>query len=93
MNLAEKIIAIIGITQIFKFYGAPSVLLPIVAMGLGAMFQYIEYPAVNGILEGFILGASVSGGFYIVKSVGKSVFGRGKKDPFSELEADDDRGV
>jgi len=93
MNLAEKIIAIIGITQIFKFYGSPSKLLPVVAMGLGAMFQYIEYPAINGILEGIILGSAVSGGFYIVKSVGKSVFRIHEKDPFSELEADDDRGV
>ena len=93
MNLAEKIIAIIGITQIFKFYGSPSGLLPLVAMGLGAMFQYIEYPAVNGILEGIILGASVSGGFYIVKSVGKSIFGTKQNTPFSDLEADDDRGV
>jgi len=93
MNLAEKIIAIIGITQIFKFYGAPSKLLPFVAMGLGAMFQYIEYPTANGIMEGIILGAVTTGGFSLIKGVFQSVFRFQKKEPNADLEADDDRGV
>lgn len=93
MSLAEKIIAIIGITQIFKFYGSPSKLLPIVAIGLGAMFQYIGYPTPNGMMEGVILGAVTTGGFGLIKCVFNSVFRLQKKDPYADLEADDDRGV
>jgi len=93
MNKAEKIAAILAITQVFKYYGAPSPLLPFVAIGLGAMFQYIEHPTPNGIMEGIILGAVTTGGFGLIKSLVKSVFRIQKKDPNSELEADDDRGI
>jgi hypothetical protein len=93
MNKAEKITAILAITQVFKYYGAPSALLPIVAMGIGAMFQYIENPTSNGIMEGVIFGAVVTGSFSLIKGIFKSVFGLRKKDLTSDLEADDDRGV
>ena len=93
MNKAEKVAAILAITQVFKYYGAPSPLLPFVAMGLGAMFKYIEYPTPNGIMEGIILGAVTTGGFSLIKSAFQSVFRLQKKDPNYDLEADDDRGV
>ena len=93
MNTIEKITAIVGITQVFKYYGAPSPILPFVAMGLGAMFQYIENPTPNGVMEGIILGAVTTGGFSLIKGAFQSVFRLRKKDSNADLEADDDRGV
>ena len=93
MNLAEKVIAIIALTQIFKFFGTPSSVLPFISMIMGAAVGFLGKPNINGILEGIFLGAVCTGGYGIIKNAAESLFSRTKKNPYSDLEADDDRGV
>jgi hypothetical protein len=93
MNLPEKIAAIIGLTQIFKFFGTPSSVLPIISIIMGAMTGYLDDSSITGILRGFFLGAVCTGIFGIVKNAAETIICRTKKSPYSELEADDDRGV
>lgn len=93
MNLPEKIASIIGLTQLFKFFGTPSPVLPVISMIMGAMVGYIGKSGINGILEGLFLGAVCSGIFGIIKNITQALIFRQKKNSHSSLEADDDRGV
>lgn len=94
MNKAEKIAAILAITQVFKYYGAPSAFCPVIAMALGAVLQYVEHPTANGVIEGVIIGAVATGGFGSVKGAAQFFTNPTAKTPATDsLEADDDRGV
>lgn len=94
METNEKIIAIIGITEAIKQYGIPSQFCPTIAIIVGALLTYAENPNSHGILEGIILGATVTGGYAVTKRVGKGVISPFRKKPkFSNLEPDDYRGV
>ena len=96
MDMNEKIIAIVGITEAIKQYGVPGEYCPSVAIIVGALFGYAEKPDSQGILEGAILGATCTGGYAVTKRVGKgaiSPFTQDKKFDYSKLEADDDRGL
>jgi len=90
----EKIIAIVGITEAIKQYGIPSQFCPTIAIIIGALLTYAEKPGSQGILEGIILGATVTGGYAVTKRVGRGVLSPFTKKPnYSNLEADDYRGV
>ena len=90
----EKIIAIVGITEAIKQYGIPGEYCPSVAIIVGALFGYAERPDAQGILEGVVLGATVTGGYAVTKRVGKGALTPfAKKPDYSRLEADDDRGL
>ena len=90
----EKIIAIIGITEAVKQYGIPSKYCPSIAIIVGALLGYAEYPDAQGILEGVVLGATVTGGYAVTKRAGKGVLAPFyKKEDYSKLEPDDYRGV
>ena len=95
----EKIIAIVGITEAIKQYGVPSEFCPSVAIIVGALFGYGEKPNAQGILEGVVLGATVTGGYAITKKTGKGVLAPFHNKPaklprnYTNLEADDYRGV
>jgi len=93
MDKAQKIVAIAAITQLFKYYGAPSGWCPPIAIVVGVILEYGERPNASGILDGLILGAIVTGFYGMVKGAAQIIFNRSKLDDFSELEADDDRGV
>ena len=87
METNEKIIPIIGITEAIKQYGIPSQFSPTIAIVIGALLSYAEKPNSQGILEGIILGATVTG-------VGQGVISPfAKKSSYSNLEPDDYRGV
>ena len=94
METNEKIIAIVGITEAIKQYGIPSQFCPTIAIIVGALLQYAENPTSQGVLEGIILGATVTGGYAVTKRVGQGVLSPLTKKPnYSNLEADDYRGV
>ena len=93
MHKAERIAAIAAITQVFKYYGAPSKWCPLIAIALGAILEYGERPDANGILDGILLGAIVTGSYGMVKGAGQMTLGRSQAKDLSILEADDDRGV
>jgi hypothetical protein len=93
MSQVEKIVAIAAITQLFKYYGAPSDWCPAIAIVVGIILEYGERPTPNGILDGLILGAIVAGGFGMIKDAAQMILNRPKTEDISELEADDDRGV
>ncbi len=92
MDKAEKIAAIIGITEAIKQYGIPSKYCPTIAIAIGAMLSYVEQPNAQGILEGIVWGASITGGYAVVKHSGQGVLGTAKNQT-DALEPDDDRGV
>lgn len=93
-NNPEKIAAIVAITQVFKYYGVPSKFCPAIAMMLGALFQYVENPTANGIIEGVVLGAATTGAYGVIKGSAQSVIPSMNKNPdTSDLEHDDYRGV
>lgn len=101
METNEKIIAIVGLTEAIKQYGIPSQFCATVAIIIGAIIGYIENPTSQGIFEGVVLGATVTGGYAITKKTGKSILSpfNTKKSfnpvitDYSRLEPDDDRGV
>lgn len=94
MDQNEKIIAIVGITEAIKQYGVPGEYCPSVAIIIGALFGYAEKPDAQGILEGVVLGATVTGGYAVTKRVGQGAMNPFNKKPdYSQLEADDYRGV
>ena len=73
MEKPEKIIAIIAVVQICKFYGVPSKLLPIFALIVGAILEFSDNPTGNGVLDGILLGAIVTGSFGLVKGAGWTI--------------------
>ena len=94
METNEKIIAIIGITEAIKQYGIPSAFCPTIAIVVGALLTYAEKPNPQGILEGILLGATVTGGYAVTKRVGQGALAPFTKKPdYGNLEADDYRGV
>ncbi|MBU0727230.1 hypothetical protein KKA95_00945 [Patescibacteria group bacterium] len=93
MNDEYKIAAIIGITEAIKQYGVPSKFSPSIAIIIGAIISYAEKPNAQGILEGIVLGATITGGYAVVKRGGSSITSSLKKQPATDLEPDDYRGV
>lgn len=94
MTQTEKIAAIVGITEAIKQYGLPGEYCPSVAILVGALIGYSESPDAQGILEGALLGATTTGGYAVTKRVGRGATAPFIKKPdFSQLEADDYRGV
>ena len=94
METNEKAIAIVGITEAIKQYGIASEFCPTIAIIIGALLGYAEKPNSQGILEGIILGATVTGSYAVTKRVGKGALAPfSKKTDYSSLEADDYRGV
>lgn len=87
---AYKIAVIIGAVQIFKYYGTPGKLLPVFAVIIGAVLEHTYHPSPQGILDGVILGAMVTGCFMVVKAAGLAVLGLRKKksEDISDLEDD-----
>ena len=92
MDEAQKIAAIVGITEAIKQYGVPSKYCPTIAIAVGAMLSYVDKPNAQGILEGIVWGASITGGYAVIKRSGQGVLGT-SKTPTDALEPDDDRGV
>jgi hypothetical protein len=93
MDKAERVAAIAAITQIFKYYGAPSKWCPMIAIALGAIMEYSENPTAKGILDGAIVGAMVTGAYGMLKGAGQTVLAKSPSADPSALEPDDDRGV
>lgn len=98
MNRAEKIAAIVGITEAIKQMGVPSRFCPAIAIIVGALFGYVENQTAQGILDGVILGATVTGSYAVVKKSSVAVLNSEKPSVVSVndptfLEHDDDRGV
>ena len=73
MPIAQKTAAIVAITQLFKYYGAPSKFCPAIAIGLGILFEYSENPTSKGVITGVILGATVTGGYGLIKRTGQCI--------------------
>ena len=94
MNLHYKILIIAGITEAVKQYGIPSAFSPTIAIILGALLSFFEKPNPQGVLEGVILGATVTGIYALIKRLGRALLPPFIKKPdYSLLEPDDDRGV
>ena len=93
MSNEEKIIAIVGITEAIKQYGVPSRFCPTIAIIVGILLNYAENPSSDSILQGIVLGATVTGSYAVVKRSGSSILGSVRKTDISALEADDYRGV
>lgn len=94
METRDKIIVIVGITEAIKQYDIPQVFCPTIAIIIGALLQYAEKPDAQGILEGVILGATVTGSYAVTKRIGRGALTPFQKKPdYSGLEPDDDRGV
>ncbi len=96
MAYAEKITAIVAITQLFKYYGAPSKWCPVIAIVLGILFEYSENPTAKGILNGVVIGAMTTGGYGLAKNAAiYTMEPKSKKitQNIFELEHDEDRGV
>lgn len=93
MGKAEKIIAIIAIVQLCKYYGVPSKLLPIFALIVGAILEFSDNPTGNGVLDGILLGAVTAGSFGLVKSIGWTIIRLFKNwspsDKHSSIDIDD----
>lgn len=102
LNQAEKIAAIVAITQLFKYYGVSSKFLPIIAIGTGVILEYCENPSAKGILKGVILGAMTTGSYGVIKNSAETLMAK-KTDSseskaslpknLNQLEHDDYRGV
>lgn len=91
---AEKIAAIVAITQIIKYYGVPSKFLPVFAILLGAILEYSDVQTSQGILNGMVLGAMTTGSYGVVKGSAQSVLKIPKKGgvaSIDDLEPDDFR--
>lgn len=98
MNRAEKIAAIVGITEAIKQMGVPSKFCPAIAIVLGALFGYADNQTSQGIIDGVILGATVTGSYAVVKKSSVAILESDKPAPTATadtvfLEHDDDRGV
>jgi hypothetical protein len=93
MDRAQKIVAIAAITQLFKYYGAPSGWCPAIAIVVGVILEYGERPNPIGILDGLILGAIVAGGYGLIKGATEKILGDNSSKNLDWLEPDDDRGV
>lgn len=99
MNRAEKIAAIVGITEAIKQMGVPSKFCPAIAIIVGAIFGYAENQTSQGILDGVILGATVTGSYAVVKKSSVAILESDKPaampmvNDAAFLEHDDDRGV
>jgi hypothetical protein len=94
MTQNEKIAAIVGLTEAIKQYGIPSEYSPTIAIMIGAFIGYSEQPDAQGILQGALLGAATTGGYAVTKRVGRGATAPFIKNPdYSQLEADDYRGV
>lgn len=103
MDKAERIAAIAAITQIFKYYGAPSKWCPMIAIALGALMEYADNPTAKGVLDGIVVGAMVTGSYGVIKSAATSFTNNGGSaqaavakpsiQNFSSMEAEDDRGI
>lgn len=101
IDMNQKIIAIVGITEAIKQYGIPTQFCPTISIVIGALLSYAEKPNSQGILEGIILGATVTGGYAVTKRVGRGVIEPFKKtskktdytDDLAMLEPDDYRGI
>ncbi len=95
MDRTEKIAAILGITEAIKQYGIPSKFCPTLAIIVGALLEYAENPTSEGIIQGVVLGATVTGGYKVVKSSGTAVLNSDSKKKESALayEHEDYRGV
>lgn len=93
MDKAERIAAIAAITQIFKYYGAPSKWCPMIAIALGALMEYADNPTAKGILDGVVVGAMVTGTYGILKGAAQATVTKPTAQNFSLMEAEDDRGV
>ncbi len=99
MEKSEKIIAIIAVVQLCKYYGVPSKLLPIFAIIVGAILEFSDNPTGNGVLDGILIGAVVAGSFGLAKGIGSLIFKRCRNlpegslnvDDIDKLEPDDDR--
>jgi hypothetical protein len=94
MNSTQKAAAIVAITQIFKQYGVPSKFCPVIAIALGIIFEYVENPTAQGALNGLILGATVTGGYGVIKGSAQSILEpmkRRSESSYLDLEHDDDR--
>ncbi len=92
MNKPEAIAAIVAITQLFKENGFPHKWCPFVAILLGALLGYSEQPNSKGIVDGIILGATVTGGYAVVKGTAQEGM-KPRKTSINMLEHDEDRGV
>ena len=88
-----KIAAIVGITEAIKQYGIPGKFCPSIAIIVGAVLNYAEKPNAQGILEGVVLGATITGGYAVIKRGGGSILKTVKKESTTNLEPDDYRGV
>ncbi|MBU0577189.1 hypothetical protein KJ742_04260 [Patescibacteria group bacterium] len=93
MTDTYKIAAIVGITEAIKQYGIPSKFCPTLAIIIGAIIGYAEKPDSQGILEGVILGATITGGYAVVKRGGQGLISPFQKSETVDLEPDDYRGV
>lgn len=91
MDKTEIVVAIVAITQVFKYYGVPSKFCPAIAIGLGALFQYVNNPTANGILEGVVIGATVTGSYGLLKGSAQSVLKQSKKKVADFAYMEDDR--
>lgn len=85
MNQAEKITAIIAITQVIKFYGIPSKFLPAIAVGIGILLQYSEDPTSKGVIDGIILGAMTTGSYGVVKGAAQYAIESSAKNPNTKI--------
>jgi len=82
MSKPEKITAIVAIVQICKYYGAPSKILPILAIIIGAILEYSENSTLQGVLDGIILGAITTGGYGVIKSSAEGILGESNGGKF-----------
>lgn len=69
MITTEKIIAILAVVQISKYYGAPRLFLPILAMMVGAILEFSDDPTGQGVLNGIVVGAITTGVYGVVKDL------------------------
>lgn len=94
MTDAQKIAAIVGITEAIKQYGLPSKFAPTVAIIIGAAIGYSEKQDIQGVIEGVLWGASVTGGYAVVKRSGSGIISPLKRRSDADnLEPDDYRGI
>ena len=97
MNKTDRIAIIVGLTEAIKQYGVPSKFCPTIAILIGALLGYLENPTLNGVIYGVTLGATVTGGYAVVKRAGTAVASSTPKpsdvDPETAMEHDDYRGV
>ena len=108
MNKTDKIAVIVGMTEAIKQFGVPSKFCPMLAILIGAILEYAQDPTTQALIQGAMLGATITGGYAVVKRAGNAVADAGPgtpvaaatptlaKDegpPFATGEHDDFRGV